>query len=420
MPDDDGLTFDGYPQPPTVPPDPVGDEWRGEAGPAGPAGPTGATGATGPAGAPGGVTTFNTRTGAVVLLSADVTSALTFTPYDAANPSGYQTAANVTTKLAAPGPIGGTTPGTGAFTTLSATSTISGAGFTSWLASPPAIGGTAPAAGAFTTLSATSTISGTGFSNWLASPPAIGGTTAAAGTFSALAVAGTAGSFRNVDFRSGASLRMRLSLNNTAEGGANAGSDLDLFTFTDAGGALLSPAIRVTRSTGAVQFFAPLTVTSLTASSTITPNQTAGVVGTNTNNSAQAGSVGEVISAVVLTGAAVALTTGVCANVTSISLTAGDWDVTGTVGLNVGGTTVVQSVQSGISTTSATMPGFSTMGGATQLIGASFATGFPVGLGTGTARLSLASTTTVYLLATVGFTTSTAAAYGVIWARRAR
>ena len=38
-------------------------------------------------------------------------------------------------------------------------------------------------AGAFTTLSASSTVSGTGFSNYLASPPAIGGTTPAAGTF---------------------------------------------------------------------------------------------------------------------------------------------------------------------------------------------------------------------------------------------
>ncbi len=51
-------------------------------------------------GGAGGVTTFNTRAGAVVLLSADVTTALTFTPYSATNPSGYQTAANVTTTLA--------------------------------------------------------------------------------------------------------------------------------------------------------------------------------------------------------------------------------------------------------------------------------------------------------------------------------
>ncbi len=35
------------------------------------------------------VTTFNTRSGAVTLTSGDVTGALTFTPYDAANPAGY-------------------------------------------------------------------------------------------------------------------------------------------------------------------------------------------------------------------------------------------------------------------------------------------------------------------------------------------
>jgi len=37
----------------------------------------------------GGVTSFNTRTGAITLSSADVTGALGFTPYNATNPSGY-------------------------------------------------------------------------------------------------------------------------------------------------------------------------------------------------------------------------------------------------------------------------------------------------------------------------------------------
>lgn len=37
----------------------------------------------------GGVTSFNTRTGVVSLTSQDVTGALTFTPYNATNPSGY-------------------------------------------------------------------------------------------------------------------------------------------------------------------------------------------------------------------------------------------------------------------------------------------------------------------------------------------
>ena len=91
--------------------------------------------------------------------------------------------AYLTTYLAAPAAIGGTTPAAGAFTTLSATSTVSGAGFTAFAASPPSIGNTAPAAGAFTTLSATSTVSGAGFTAWAASPPAIGGTTPAGGRF---------------------------------------------------------------------------------------------------------------------------------------------------------------------------------------------------------------------------------------------
>jgi hypothetical protein len=52
------------------------------------------------------------------------------------------------------GTVGATTASSGAFTTLSANSTVSGTGFSAYLASPPAIGGTAPAAGTFTTVKA--------------------------------------------------------------------------------------------------------------------------------------------------------------------------------------------------------------------------------------------------------------------------
>ena len=54
--------------------------------------------------------------------------------------------------------LGNLTPGSGAFTTLSASSTVSGTGFSTYLASPPAIGGTTPAAGNFTTLGATGNV----------------------------------------------------------------------------------------------------------------------------------------------------------------------------------------------------------------------------------------------------------------------
>jgi hypothetical protein len=56
------------------------------------------------------------------------------------------------------GPVGTTTAAAGAFTTLSASSTVSGTGFSTYLASPPAIGGTTAAAGSFTTLSASGNV----------------------------------------------------------------------------------------------------------------------------------------------------------------------------------------------------------------------------------------------------------------------
>lgn len=103
------------------------------------------------------------------------------------------TAVAITGGSIASTPISGST---GSFTTLSASSTVSGAGFTNYFASPPAIGGTTPAAGAFTTLSATGAVSGSGFSTYLASPPAIGGTSPSTGKFTSVTNTGlTANSF---------------------------------------------------------------------------------------------------------------------------------------------------------------------------------------------------------------------------------
>jgi hypothetical protein len=45
------------------------------------------------------VQSFNSRTGAITLTSSDVTTALTYTPYNATNPNGYQTSAQVTAAL---------------------------------------------------------------------------------------------------------------------------------------------------------------------------------------------------------------------------------------------------------------------------------------------------------------------------------
>jgi hypothetical protein len=65
-----------------------------------------------------------------------------------------------TQNFATPPIIGGTTPNAASFTTLAASSTVSGAGFTALFASPPAIGGTTPAAGTFSTLTSAGFING--------------------------------------------------------------------------------------------------------------------------------------------------------------------------------------------------------------------------------------------------------------------
>jgi hypothetical protein len=105
-------------------------------------------------------------------------------------------------------PIGNTTPSTGAFTSLTCTSsnvsvTLSPTGTgvvtinpsTAGTINRMAIGGTVAAAGAFTTLSASSTVSGTGFTNYFAAPPQIGTTTPNGAKFTFAATAPVAVTF---------------------------------------------------------------------------------------------------------------------------------------------------------------------------------------------------------------------------------
>lgn len=141
--------------------------------------------------------------------------------------------------------------------------------------------------------------------------------------------------------------------------------------------------------------------------------------GTATNDDANAGNVGElVISTVANPGSGI--TNSVSANVTSISLTAGDWDVSGVLGFSGAGTTTVTGAQGGPSLVSATMD--TTTGrqvggyynGATVFANVAIQVALPV------TRFSFSSTTTVFLVANLSFGVSTASAFGTIRARRVR
>jgi len=143
------------------------------------------------------------------------------------------------------------------------------------------------------------------------------------------------------------------------------------------------------------------------------------IAGAATNSNAAAGYIGEYISSTLAIGSAVSLTTATTANVTSISLTAGDWDVSGNVGF-IGAAGTLPTIEiAAIGQTSATLP-TSPNGGmySREDIALPAASTQIIPIATG--RISLASTTTVYLVAQATFSVSTLTAYGFIGARRAR
>ncbi len=168
--------------------------------------------------------------------------------------------------------------------------------------------------------------------------------------------------------------------------------------------------------TGAVTLSLPqsiATTSDVTFGSVAFNPTTKGIVGTATNNNAGAGYVGQFISSVILQSPGVSLTTNVAANVTSISLTAGDWDVWGNVSVSPGGLDLNANL-AWISSTSATLPDAALYNAVYPGANCAF-----LGVQCPYVRFSLSGTTTVYLSCEATFTT-TATACGGIYARRVR
>lgn len=145
-------------------------------------------------------------------------------------------------------------------------------------------------------------------------------------------------------------------------------------------------------------------------------SSTTGIVATTTNNNAATGYVGEFVESSIVEGSAVSLTTAVPKDVTSISLGAGDWDVSGVVFFKAGATTTSTSQQMSVSSTSNTIETgdafcsrYQNMSGNDQVTASNSST-----------RFSLSGTSTIYLVAVSFFLVSTMDAYGYISARRVR
>jgi len=139
------------------------------------------------------------------------------------------------------------------------------------------------------------------------------------------------------------------------------------------------------------------------------------IPGIGTNTAASAGNVGELISSQILSGSAVSLTTAVAKDITSVSLTAGEWACDGNVWVIPAGN--ITTVEGWISTTSATQPTRPNNGANFKFAGITSAT--QVGTSLSSKQILISSTTTVYLGVISDFT-STATAYGVINCRRVR
>jgi len=148
------------------------------------------------------------------------------------------------------------------------------------------------------------------------------------------------------------------------------------------------------------------------------PNSTLGIKGTTTNDSAQAGSVGEYKSSFLTSGSAVNIATATATNLTSLSLEAGDWDVFGEVRVIVPNTKVMSLFYASSSTVSATtnadVAGFASWIGSFTGDGSTILS-IPLPL----KRVSIASTTTVYACVYHN-ANATSPFYGGIYARRVR
>ncbi len=140
------------------------------------------------------------------------------------------------------------------------------------------------------------------------------------------------------------------------------------------------------------------------------------IAGDSSGGNALAGYVGEYVESKIASGSAISLTTATPANITSISLTAGDWDVEGNVNYSLTAATVAQNVAA-INSTSATVPtdGTQVYSGATAA-----ASSAPDSITLPRKRISISATTTVYLVANVTFLGTGIDGYGFISARRVR
>lgn len=174
------------------------------------------------------------------------------------------------------------------------------------------------------------------------------------------------------------------------------------------------PSLSTTLPSGLAATNMTLTTPTLGVASatSISFSSTSGIIGTTTNNNAAAGSVGEFADTGIISGTIT--TTNTSQNMTSFSLSAGDWDVYANVHFQPASGSNTQFF-CGINTTSATLP---TLGGTNYWDRSD--TSLNADTGFVFMRLSLSGTTTVYFVGRATFPSTSPAFAGQMVARRVR
>jgi hypothetical protein len=363
------------------------------------------------AAATAGVASFNGRTGAVTLLANDISAAggaLLASPNFSGTPSAptassgtsttqLATTAFVTAAIAAAPIVSSFNGRAGAVVMTTADITAAGGA----PVASPAFSGT-PTAPTAAPGDNTSNVATTAFVNGYL--PLIGGTlsgslTLAPATGNAVialrkAASGNINLIRGYTGAAGTALRWQMNIGDglAEPGSGNAGSNFTVARYNDAGTVIDTP-LTIARATGIVAM----------------PD---GVAGIANGSDAAAGVVGEYLTNHVAIAIS-APVSGTYYTMTSVSLSAGDWDVWGSVQANNGTQTAV-IYQGGISTSATVLTGDSSVGAGNSI---SSTAQFPVVQ----QRISLSVAASVYLVAAADYSGAVPTSIGgSIYARRVR
>ncbi len=146
-------------------------------------------------------------------------------------------------------------------------------------------------------------------------------------------------------------------------------------------------------------------------------------LGVTDASSASTGIIGEYLSSTIALGSATSLTSNTAKDITTLTLSPGDWKPWGTIAIIPAGTTTLSSFVGSVNTTSG-VQATSPAGGSMFTLNLPVTTGFTTGatqmLPTGQSRQNVSVTTVIYLVVTVVFNISTCTGYGFLAARRMR